>query len=162
MKNPRRVAGWAVIAVGSAALLVGVSPIFPVFVEAFLVGGALIATGVWLLSGKDLRAAFGQGSGGADQRAGPAGRSSRRRAAVVIDPLLPARILELARARGGVLSVSDAAKELGVSQAHAEAGLEACVRAGDAQPDWDVARGYMLYRFPGFSPPEGGREGPRR
>ncbi len=162
MKNSRRIAGWALIAVGGAALLVGVSPLFPVFIEAFLVGGALIGTGVWLLSGKDLRAAIGRGSGTAPPRTGPAGRGSRGRAPVVIDPLLPVRILKLARDRGGVLSVSDAAMELNVPLDDAEAGLEACVRAGNALPDWDVARGYMLYRFPEFSPPKDGPQGPRR
>jgi hypothetical protein len=154
MRNPRRIAGWAVIAVGGAAILIGVSPLFPVFLEAFLVGGALIGTGLWLLGGKDLRTLLGRGKEDTRRRTGPGSGTARAHGPVVIDPLLPVRILKLAKARQGMLTVSEAAMELSVPLDHAEAGLEACVRAGNAVPDWDVARGYMLYRFPEFAPRE--------
>jgi hypothetical protein len=151
MKNSRRIAGWAIIAVGGAAILIGVSPLFPVFLEAFLVGGALIATGVWLLAGKDLRTMVGRGKEDARQRTGPGSGRARAHGPVVIDPLLPVQILKLAKARQGMLTISEVAMELSVPLDHAEAGLEACVRTGNAVPDWDVARGYMVYRFPEFS-----------
>jgi hypothetical protein len=70
------------------------------------------------------------------------------------------RILKLAKSRGGTLTVSEVAIELDVPLDHAEAGLEACVRAGNALPDYDVARGHMLYRFPEFIDP--GEDAARR
>jgi hypothetical protein len=36
----------------------------------------------------------------------------------------------------------------------AEAGLAECVRAGNAVPDYDIARAHAVYRFPEFIPPE--------
>lgn len=56
MKRPRRVLGYTVLAAGVAGIFVGASPIFPVFLEAFVVGGLLIGTGIWILAGPDLRA----------------------------------------------------------------------------------------------------------
>lgn len=154
MKNPRNVAGYAVIGLGGAAFLVGMSPVFPVFLEAFLVGGTLIAAGLWILAGKELRALFLRA---AKQRLsrGAAGRAkTARRSTPDIDPLLPVRILRLARQRAGSLTVSQAAIELDIPLDHAEAGLEACVRTGSALPDYDVARGHLVYRFPEFTDPD--------
>jgi hypothetical protein len=150
MKSLSRVAGYTVIALGGAAILVGSSPLFPVFFEAFLVGGLLIAVGLWVLAGRDLRNLLRRAA--RTSRAGGAfhGARSQKRPPVVIDPLLPVRILKLAKSREGTLTVSDVAIDLNVPLDHAEAGLEACVRAGNALPDYDVARGHMLYRFPEF------------
>jgi hypothetical protein len=148
MKDLSRVVGYTVIGLGGAAILVGSSPVFPVFFEAFLVGGLLIAVGLWILAGRDLRSLL--------RRAARTRRTpgTQRRPPVVIDPLLPVRILKLAKDREGTLSVSDVAIELNVPLDHAEAGLEACVRAGNGLPDYDVARGHMLYKFPEFLPQE--------
>jgi len=158
MKNPRNVAGYAVIGLGGAALLVGMSPLFPVFVEAFLVGGALIAAGLWILAGKELRELFLHAARQRLSR-GAAGRAKgTRRNTPDIDPLLPVRILRLAKQRAGSLTVSEAAIELDVPLDHAEAGLEACVRTGSALPDYDVARGHLVYRFPEFTDPGGADE----
>jgi len=154
MKNFSRVAGYAAIALGGAAIFVGSSPLFPVIIEAFLVGGALIGVGLWILAGRDLRSLLGRATRA--RRAMGASRAGRpqRRPPIVIDPLLPVQILKLAKTRAGTLTVSDVAIELNVPLDHAEAGLEACVRAGNALPDYDVARGHMLYRFPEFLPRE--------
>jgi hypothetical protein len=154
MKNFSRIAGYAAIALGGTAIFVGSSPLFPVFIEAFLVGGLLIGVGLWILAGRDLRSLLGRAA--RVKRAMGASRAGRpqRRPPIVIDPLLPVRILKLAKTREGTLSVSDVAIELNVPLDHAEAGLEACVRAGNALPDYDVARGHMLYKFPEFLAPE--------
>jgi len=150
MKNLSRVAGYSVIAFGGAAIFVGASPLFPVYFSAFLVGGLLIAVGLWILAGRELRGLLRRAL--RTRRAAGAfhGARSQRRPPVVIDPLLPVRILKLAKSREGTLTVSEVAIELNVPLDHAEAGLEACVRAGNALPDYDVARGHMLYRFPEF------------
>ncbi len=150
MKNLSRVTGYIVIALGGAALFIGSSPLFPVFFEAFLVGGALIGVGLWILAGRDLRGLLRRAVRTSRAAGTFRGAKSQRRTPVIIDPLLPVRVLKLAKTREGTLSVSDVAIELNVPLDHAEAGLEACVRAGNALPDYDVARGHMLYRFPEF------------
>lgn len=150
MKDLSRVAGYTVIGLGGAAILVGSSPIFPVFLEAFIVGGLLIAVGLWILAGRDLRSLLRRAARAGRRPGASRGAGTQRRPPTVIDPLLPVRILKLAKAREGTLSVSDVAIELNVPLDHAEAGLEACVRAGNALPDYDVARGHMLYKFPEF------------
>ena len=43
--------------------------------------------------------------------------------------------------------------ELNVPLDQAQAGLDECVRAGNAFPDYDIARGHALYRFPEFAVP---------
>ncbi|MCX7038706.1 MAG: hypothetical protein NT005_06200 [Spirochaetes bacterium] len=150
MKNLSPVVGYTAIGLGGAAILVGSSPLFPVFFEAFLVGGLLIAVGLWILAGRDLRSLLRRAARTSRAAGAFHGARPQRRPPVDIDPLLPVRILKLAKTREGTLSVSDVAIELNVPLDHAEAGLEACVRAGNALPDYDVARGHMLYRFPEF------------
>ena len=71
-----------------------------------------------------------------------------------IDPLLPVRILRLAKDHAGIITVAQVAIELNVPLAHAEAGLAECVRAGNAMPDYDIAHAHPLYRFPEFLPPD--------
>jgi hypothetical protein len=154
MKNLSRVAGYTVIALGGAAIFVGSSPLFPVYFQAFLVGGLLIAAGLWILAGRDLRGLLRRAARTSRAAGASHGAGSQRRPPIVIDPLLPVRILKLAKTRSGTLTVSDVAIELNVPLEHAEQGLEACVRAGNALPDYDVARGHMLYRFPEFLPRE--------
>ena len=148
LKNSRRVLGYIVLAAGAASVLVGISPIFPVLLEAFVVGGLLIGAGLWILAGPGLRAQVRQAAG----LALSAGRGARKRAVhkVIIDPLLPVRILKLARERRGTLTVAEVAMALNVPLDHAEAGLSECVRAGNAIPDYDMARFLAVYRFPEF------------
>jgi hypothetical protein len=73
---------------------------------------------------------------------------------VTIDPLLPVRILRLAKDHEGILTVAQVAIELNVPLDHADAGLAECVRAGNAIPDYDIAHAHPLYKFPEFLAPE--------
>jgi hypothetical protein len=152
MKGSRRFLGYGAIAAGAAGILVGASPLFPVFLEAFVVGGALIAVGLWVLAGPELRASLRKAA-----RLKVSPRSSARRPPaprVVIDPLLPVRILRLAREHRGILTVAEVAMGLSVPLDQAEAGLSECVRAGNAMPDYDIPRAHALYRFPEFIEPD--------
>lgn len=152
MKARRRFLGYCFIALGGAGILVGASPLFPVFLEAFVVGGALIAAGLWVLAGPELRESLRKAA-----RLKMSPRSSQRRPPaprVVIDPLLPVRILRLAREHKGILTVAEVAMNLSVPLDQAEAGLSECVRAGNAMPDYDIARAHALYRFPEFIEPD--------
>jgi len=71
-----------------------------------------------------------------------------------LNPLVPVKILKLAREHGGVLTLSETAVELTLSLAQAEAGLDECVRSGLASADFDMEREIKFYRFPEFIPPE--------
>lgn len=154
MKRWRKVLGYLVLGVGGAAIFVGISPLFPVFLEAFLAGGALIAAGLWILAGPELRASLRKAiSLKASGRAASQHRGDRRPSRVLIDPLLPVRILRLAKAHQGILTVALVAMELSVPLDQAEAGLSECVRAGNALPDYDIAHAHALYRFPEFIEP---------
>ena len=156
MKSTSRIVGWSLVALGGVSILVGASPLFPIYLEAFVLGGALFAAGAWVLAGKDLRETIRRGLRAVSQ----ARRSLRRaggRAQVgmtLLDPLLPVRILKLARGHGGVLTVARVAMDLNVPLDQAQAGLDECVRAGNALPDFDIPRGHALYRFPEFTEPE--------
>jgi hypothetical protein len=78
----------------------------------------------------------------------------RSRALPEIDPLIPVKILKLARERGGVLTLSETAVELSLSLSKAEAGLDECVRSGLAAADFDMKREIKYYRFHEFMPPK--------
>ncbi len=151
VKKSRRALGYVILAVGAAAIVIGASPIFPVFLEAFVVGGILIGAGLWILAGPELRASFRRAA-----RVTSASRRTERRPPApraLVDPLLPVRILRLARERSGTLTVAEVAMSLDISLDQAEAGLSECVRAGNAIPDYDIARNHALYRFPEFIEP---------
>jgi hypothetical protein len=147
-ERPRRIVGYTLLAAGAAGIFVGASPIFPVFLEAFVVGGALIGAGLWVLAGPELRALLRRVVGltfsGKATRKPPAPRT-------IMDPLLPVRILKLAREHRGLLTVADVAIGLNIPIDQAEAGLSECVRTGNAIPDYDVAHAHSLYRFPEFT-----------
>jgi hypothetical protein len=151
----RQIIGFGGLGLGVVSILVGSSPLFPIYLEAFVIGGAFFAAGVWVLAGPELR--------GAVRRLLSAWRSTRRvgnrhgTGPTVIDPLLPVRILRLAKAHGGILTVAQVAMELEVPLSHAEAGLNECVRAGNAVPDFDISRAHAVFRFPEFLPPEAPR-----
>jgi hypothetical protein len=152
MKGSRRFLGWGALAFGAGSIVIGASPEFPIFLEAFLIGGVFLAFGLWALAGPEVREALRRAA-----RSMAASRKQARRddrPPPSIDPLLPVRILRLAREKGGILTVADVATGLDVPLDHARAGLEECVRAGNAMPDYDIPRAHELYRFPEFSAPE--------
>jgi hypothetical protein len=141
MTRLRRFLGYAALVTGGASMVVFVSPIFPIGVEAFMVGGLFFGAAAWALAGPEIGRAF---------------RGLVRtlpRATVSIDPLLPVRILKLARGHDGFLTLSEVAIELGVPLDQAQEGLRVCVQAGNAVEDFDVSRGYSLFRFPEFTAP---------
>jgi hypothetical protein len=78
--------------------------------------------------------------------AGPSGPSSR------IDPLLPVRVLKLAEARSGVLTVSAVAMALNVGLDECQLALDELVRKGAANVDVDLSTGVASYLFPEFLP----------
>jgi hypothetical protein len=69
-----------------------------------------------------------------------------------IDPLLPVRVLKLAEARSGVLTVSSVAMALNVSLDECQIALDELVRKGAANADVDIATGIASYFFPEFLP----------
>jgi len=73
--------------------------------------------------------------------------SSRR-----IDPLLPVRVLKLADARAGVLTVSSVAMALNVGLDECQLALDELVRKGAANVDVDISTGVASYVFPEFLP----------
>jgi hypothetical protein len=156
MERPKRILGYGALTLGVVSIIVGTSPIFPIFAEAFVIGGAFIAAGAWILAGPELRDAIRRAIGVqlAKRRAERRGAHRIGAGPLSIDPLLPVRILKLAREHEGTLTVAEVAIELNVPLDHAEAGLAECVRAGNALPDYDIARAHALYRFPEFLAPE--------
>ncbi|MGA2481461.1 MAG: hypothetical protein ABSG63_22210 [Spirochaetia bacterium] len=154
MNRAQRIVGYTLIAVGAISIFVGASPLFPIGLEAFVIGGIFMASGAWVLAGKELRETVRRGIAVLldKRRAGQRGRGGN--GPVTIDPLLPVRILRLAKDHAGIITVAQVAIELNVPLDHAEAGLAECVRAGNAMPDYDIAHAHPLYRFPEFLPPE--------
>ena len=149
MKEVRRTLGYLSLAAGCVATFVFLSPIFPIGIEAFLVGGVFFALGTWAL--------VGPGVGKLLMRALSARLGMRLPEGPRLppmDPLLPVRILRLAKERGGVLTVSEVAISLNVALDQAEEGLKACVRSGNATVDYHVSRGFTFYTFPEYLPPD--------
>ena len=156
MKLSQRIIGYGAVILGAVSVLVGVLPWFGVQVEAYAVGIVFFATGAWVLAGPELRDTAMRAIAAAREARRSSRRATRRpgRDPVIIDPLLPVRILKLAREMGGTLTVAQVAMELTVPLDHAEAGLNECVRAGNAIPDYDIPRGHAVYRFPEFAEPD--------
>jgi hypothetical protein len=69
-----------------------------------------------------------------------------------IDPLLPVRVLKLAEARAGVLTVSAVAMALNVGLDECQSALDELVRKGAANVDVDISNGVASYVFPEFLP----------
>jgi len=156
MKLSQRIIGYGAVILGAVSVLVGALPWFGVQVEAYAVGIVFFATGAWVLAGPELRDTAMRAIAAAREARRSSRRATRRpgRDPVIIDPLLPVRILKLAREMGGTLTVAQVAMELTVPLDHAEAGLNECVRAGNAIPDYDIPRGHAVYRFPEFAEPD--------
>jgi len=68
------------------------------------------------------------------------------------DHLLPVRVLKLAEAREGVLTVSVVAIALDVELDAAQWALDELVRKGAASVDVDISTGVASYSFPEFLP----------
>ena len=156
MKLSQRIVGYGAVILGAISVLIGALPWFGVQVEAYAVGIVLFASGAWVLAGPELRDTARRAFKAAREARRGAQRAARRpgRAPVIIDPLLPVRILRLAREQGGTLTVAQVAMELTVPLDQAEAGLNECVRAGNAIPDYDIPRAHALFRFPEFAAPD--------
>ncbi len=143
MTKSKRAFGYVLLTLGGICTFVFLSPIFPIGLEAFLVGGIFFAAGAWVLAGHDVQRTLRRRM-----------RDTGRRPVVTIDPLLPVRILRLARERAGSITLSDVATALDVPLEQAEEGLRECVRTGNAIEDFDIPRGYTIYLFPEFMSPE--------
>jgi hypothetical protein len=148
MKGPRKALGYTFIAAGGAATLVFLSPIFPIGVEAFLVGGVFFGIGAWFLAGKEIRDLVFK-----LLKLRTTQRPEAPLPPPAIDPLLPVKVLKLAKERQGVLTVSEVAISLSVPLDHAEQALKVCVKLGNALLDFDSSRGYTFYTFPEYLPP---------
>jgi hypothetical protein len=151
MSKGRKILGYISLLTGAVCTFVFLSPLFPIGIEAFFVGGVFFALGLWALAGKGISAFFHTTA-----RVAKAARNAKQEREVKIDPLLPVRILKLARQKEGRLTVSEVAISLNVPIDQAEEGLKACVRTGNAVADYDIPHGYTLYSFPEFQPPENG------
>ncbi len=149
MSKSKRALGYGLLGIGGVSLFVCLSPIFPIGLEAFLVGGVFFAAGAWVLAGPDIRASLKRL---AKTRSSfdPFRKPQEKKPSLQIDPLLPVRVLKLAKEKQGILSVSDVAISLSVPLDHAEEALKICERSGNALVDYDVPKGYTLYRVPEF------------
>ncbi|WP_455381254.1 hypothetical protein [Salinispira pacifica] len=138
MKKGRRLFGYTAIALGAISSVVFISPIFPIGFQAFLLAALFFGAAYWALARPTLPGILNRIAPRLQEPPPP------------VDPMLPVRILRLARENHGTLTVSEVAIELEVPVSEAEAGLRACVRSSSAVEDFDVRRGFALYRFPEF------------
>ena len=159
MSRIQKTLGYGALALSVISFLMGLIPWIPVRFEAYAVGIVLFVAGAWVLAGRELRdtirrafRAFQQDRTGGRRNSGRSGPAS-----VSIDPLLPVRILKLAKGHGGILTVADVAMDLNVPLDQAEAGLSECVRAGNAVPDYDIPRAHAVFKFPEFLEPDAPR-----
>jgi hypothetical protein len=148
MNKLKRVVGYVSLGLGCVSVVFGLSPIIPTVLDAVLLGGAFFSLGAWALAGPRIGRMYRTTIGKLKTR------QKEEKTAIVIDPLLPVRILKLAKERAGTLTISDVAISLNIPLPQAEEGLKACVRSGNALADFDLPLGYAIYRFPEFLPPE--------
>ncbi len=139
----RRILGYGALGLSALALFVFISPAFPIRGPALLASLALAAGGFTALAGKEIR------SLAARARAALGDGKPQRPA---LDPLLPVKVLALAKERAGFLTVSEVAIALKVPIDQAEAALESCASSGAALPDYESERGFSRYKFPEFLP----------
>ncbi len=140
----KRIFGYSLLGLGFLAFFVWLSPLFPIRLGAFLMGLGFTGASLGLLSGEEFPRLWKRAKAALASRAEP--RAPR-------DPLLPVKVLALAKQRAGLLTVSEAAIALKVPLDEAEAALEACVRSGTAVQDYDMTRGFTRYSFPEYLPP---------
>ena len=159
MSRIQKILGYGAIALSVVSIFIGISPLFVVRFEAFAVGIVLFVTGAWILAGRELRDTIRRAFRAYQGDRTGANRTGRRagRSPLSIDPLLPVRILKLAKGHGGILTVAEVAMDLNVPLDQAEAGLSECVRAGNAVPDYDIPRAHAVFRFPEFLEPDAPR-----
>ncbi len=113
--------------------------LFPLFGIILLITGMTIVVRQFEL-GKKLLVLF-------------AGRRREEEASMRVPPadhLLPVRVLKLAEAREGVLTVSVVAIALDVELDAAQWALDELVRKGAANVDVDISTGVASYSFPEF------------
>ncbi len=134
-----KVLGWGLIGLGALSVLdmgapVPVPTVGPV---AIVTGLIFAATGGFILlkSSGRLAALFKDSA------------KTLLEPTVKIDPMLPVRILKLARQKGGILTVSMVAIELDLPLNVAEAGLDECARMGQASADFDMQKEIKYYKF---------------
>ena len=72
---------------------------------------------------------------------------SSQKPVIKIDPMLPVSILKIAKKHEGILTVSIVSVELDVPLDMAEAGLDECVRFGQATVDFDMKKEIKYYSF---------------
>ena len=156
MKQSRKIIGYGALGLSAVSIFVGMSPIFPIFGEAFFMGAVFFAVGAWVLAGPELRDSLRRAWKVTREarRASRRGGSHAKASGVPIDPLIPVRILKLAKEHAGILTVAEVAMELNLPLDVAEAGLTECVRVGNALPDYDIPRALPIFRFPEFLKPE--------
>ena len=157
--NLRRFFGNALFVLGVLNILnfMAPQPIPTVGISAFIFGGLLIGAGLfikgigapgaiqWRRLGSVLR---GTGKTDAERRHGNPDPSERA------DPLLAVRVLRLAEAKDGCLTVAQTSMELNVPLDASQAALDECVLKGGAYIDIDAGTGIALYRFPEFLTPK--------
>jgi hypothetical protein len=142
----RLLLGKILLVAGVVSSLLFLSPIIPVGPEGLLVGCLFFAWGGWVLAGPDLRSRI--------RRLAALKRSGRARIGTPVtpDPLLPVRILRLAKERNGVLTLSETVIALDVPIGQVEAALRVLLHSGTVMEEYSVSRGHALYRFPEFLP----------
>jgi hypothetical protein len=141
----RRMIGAILIILGLITVTLPFTREF-ILISLFLVvyGGVTIARDLQGSVGGRLRGLLGSYRRSAD--------ASSRQQAARIDPLLPVRVLKLAEAREGSLTVSVVAMALNVGLDECQVALDELVRKGAAMVDVDLATGVATYRFPEFLP----------
>jgi hypothetical protein len=153
MRFTRKIWGYILVGISAVCVFIGISPLFEIRAEAYLLGLIGFAAGAWVLVGPEVRSSVRKLARTRLQARRSPGREPARQKtvpAVAIDPLLPVRILKLAKERAGTLTVAGVAMELNVPLDQAQAGIDECVRMGNAVPDYDIPHGHALYRFPEF------------
>ncbi len=143
----KRALGYGLVAFGVLSIIDFFSPIpIPTTgMSAILSGTLFIIGGAYFLSGGGWLAYLRRWAATRD-------KSPSRTKPQLADPLLPVEILRLASNRRGELTVSTVAMELNVPLDQAAAGLDECVRRGNALVDYDMDRLHATYRFPEFTP----------
>jgi hypothetical protein len=157
MKFTRKIWGYILVGISAVCVFIGISPLFEIRAEAYLLGLISFAAGAWVLVGPEVRQSVRKLARSLVRDRKAASRAVPRQPAAPvarIDPLLPVRILKLAKERAGTLTVAAIAMELNVPLDQAQAGIDECVRMGNAVPDYDIPHGHALYRFPEFLSPD--------